>query len=87
MGKCNLNQCKSSYAICKHCPGEAEKELFAPPTSLASDNKKIDRLRGQLQNCINHLELLKRHGYANDVRKIDLCVDSANKALYETHLR
>jgi len=41
----------------------------------------IQRLRGQLQNCVNHLERAKRHwprgGY-------DECIESANRCLYET---
>ena len=41
----------------------------------------IDRLRGQLQNCVNHLEHAKRQSYAV---KADACIESANKALYET---
>ena len=44
----------------------------------------VDRLRGQLQNCINHLELLKRHGSKRDEAKINACIESANKALYES---
>jgi len=47
----------------------------------------IDRLRGQLQNCANHLELLKRHTYRSDEKKIRDCIASANKALYETLMR
>ena len=43
----------------------------------------IHRLRGQLKNCINHLENANRHGYWN---KFENCIESANRALYETSL-
>ena len=47
------------------------------------ENEK-DRLRGQLQNCVNHLDLAKRRcGHATS-EKLDACIESANKALYET---
>ena len=42
----------------------------------------IQRLRGQLQNCVNHLERSKRKTYAP--HDYDDCIESANKALYET---
>ena len=42
----------------------------------------IDRLRGQLQNCVNHLEKAKR-GCAKR-NAFDGAIDSANRALYET---
>jgi len=42
---------------------------------------KIDRLRGQLQNCVNHLERAKRKT-SND--QYDDAIESANKALYDT---
>lgn len=44
----------------------------------------IDRLRGQLQNCVNLLHRLKRHGHASDARAADEAIESANRALYET---
>jgi len=47
----------------------------------------IDKLRGQLQNCVNHLNRLKRHGHASDVQACDKCIESANKALYESLIR
>ena len=43
--------------------------------------ERVDKLRGQLQNCVNHLERAKRksnNGAYDDV------IESANKALYET---
>lgn len=51
-----------------------------------ADNKdaEISRLRGQLQNCVNLLHRLKRHGYASDVVLADAAIESANQALYET---
>jgi aspartate ammonia-lyase len=47
------------------------------------ENEK-DRLRGQLQNCVNHLELAKRKCGHRTEEKIAECIESANKALYET---
>ena len=43
-----------------------------------------ERLRGQLQNCVNHLEHAKRNGYPKG--KYDACIESANCALYESLL-
>jgi hypothetical protein len=43
--------------------------------------EKEQRLRGQLQNCVNHLERAKRKWPRGDY---DAAIDSANKALYET---
>ena len=44
----------------------------------------IQRLRGQLQNCVNHLELTKRQSYGSGRASVDSCIESANRALYET---
>jgi len=41
----------------------------------------IERLRGQLQNCVNHLDRAKRRTYGMN---LDECIESANRALYET---
>jgi len=41
----------------------------------------VDRLRGQLQNCVNHLDRAKRRTY---LPELEACIESANKALYET---
>jgi len=41
----------------------------------------VQRLRGQLQNCVNHLERAKRHWPRGDYND---CIESANRALYET---
>ena len=43
--------------------------------------EKVDRLRGQLQNCVNHLERAKRR---QPQRGYDEVIEAANKALYET---
>lgn len=79
-------ECQYNYKPGTHCNGcnLLCKPSKPPATSSGSPQDTIDRLRGQLQNCVNHLELLKRHGYASDVNKIDACIDSANRALYET---
>lgn len=51
---------------------------------ICEKDAAIDRLRGQLQNCVNLLHRLKRHGYASDVMIADEAIDRANKVLYET---
>lgn len=48
-----------------------------------SRDKTIDRLRGQLQNCVNHLDGIKRR-CPSSTERIQSCIESANKALYET---
>lgn len=55
--------------------------------SKPPDNKVIERLRGQLQNCVSLLHRLKRHGYATDAAAADQAIESANRALYETLMR
>jgi len=45
---------------------------------------QIDKLRGHLQNCINHLEMAKRKAYGKTQQSYDKCIQQANKALYET---
>lgn len=46
----------------------------------------IDRLRGQLQNCVDHLHMMKRkvHPTRTDALSLDKVIEQANKALYET---
>jgi hypothetical protein len=41
----------------------------------------IDRLRGQLQNCVNHLDRANRRDSRDGYTA---AIESANKALYET---
>lgn len=44
----------------------------------------VMRLRGQLQNCVNHLEQAKRNSYGKNRQSYEAAIESANKALYET---
>lgn len=53
----------------------------SPGCSTAYAEDVIQRLRGQLQNCVNHLERAKRKGYGGN---FDEAIESANRALYET---
>ena len=50
---------------------------------IEDDERKITRLRGQLQNCVNHLERARRQHYEGD-RKYADAIEAANKCLYET---
>jgi hypothetical protein len=50
---------------------------------MSNRDETIDRLRGQLQNCVNHLNGVKRRSPSMSER-LDACIESANKALYET---
>jgi hypothetical protein len=52
--------------------------------AVAARTREIDKLRGQLQNCVNLLHTLKRHGRATDANAADKAIDSANRVLYET---
>ena len=47
-------------------------------------SEHLNRLRGQLQNCVNHLEGAKRHSCGKRQEKYAQAIESANKALYET---
>lgn len=53
---------------------------------MNTDKITIAHLRGQLENCVNHLELLKRHAYTQDQEALGKCIESANQALYRTKL-
>lgn len=57
---------------------------LARSCEICQKDAAIDRLRGQLQNCVNLLHRLKRHGYASDALAADEAIELANKALYET---
>lgn len=46
-------------------------------------DEAIQKLRGQLQNCVNHLEGIKRR-FPSMGDRVNPCIESANKALYET---
>jgi Tfp pilus assembly protein PilO len=60
-----------------------ELELRSAQAQAGEGEEKIQRLRGQLQNCVNHIERLKRH-HPRETEKLEACVQSANKCLYET---
>lgn len=44
----------------------------------------VERLRGQLQNCVNHLERAKNRAPGEYGEKYRQCIEGANAALYET---
>lgn len=44
---------------------------------------RVDRLRGQLQNSVNHMDGVKRR-FPSLAERLDPAIESANKALYET---
>ena len=64
--------------ICEPC----QTLLYDSHSQLDQAKEKIDRLRGQLQNCVNYLSKANRgSGRSGDW---DAPIASANKALYET---
>ena len=62
------------------CVGYMETTIADLEQKLEALKRENDRLRGQLQNCVNHLSRYQRRGY----REAQDCIESANKALYET---
>lgn len=61
---------------------QLEQQIESLKSQLADRERVIDRLRGQLQNCVNHLDRAKRITYGED--KFSKCIESANQCLYET---
>jgi hypothetical protein len=53
---------------------KSEREIYL--------EKIIKRLRGQLENCINHLERANKQFYNKG--EYSECIDSSNRTLYET---
>jgi len=48
---------------------------------ICDKDKVIERLRGQLQNCVDHLHYFKTRGYDGKVTPV---IERANRVLYET---
>ena len=66
-----MMECPHGYNIyCSECAKQTETT--------------INRLRGQLQNCVNHLEYAKRRSHGQTLDKYEKAIESANKILYET---
>ena len=65
--------------ICK-----AIKEDKKRPNDLQKANETITKLRGHLQNCVNHLERAKRRTRDGG---FDECIEQASRTLYETLIR
>ena len=55
--------------------------MFDLAARIFEMQEREQRLRGQLQNCVNHLDRAKRK---YPTTQFDECIESANKALYET---
>ena len=72
MGNTNFDEVLNALADVDESLEEMEKDAI------------IERLRGQLQNCVNHLERVKRRMRASDETKINACIEYANRVLYET---
>lgn len=49
---------------------------------IQQKDEVINKLRGQLQNCINYLHNAKRNSWSG--ANFDEVIDQANKTLYET---
>jgi len=82
-----------ALCVCPKCTEEGKQRRFEnvynaifTETELAARvavlDEIVDRLRGQLQNCICHLEGARRKSYGRT--NYDDCIESANRALYET---
>ena len=81
-----MAMCRKCWQSLRHCecePYGVAEEASASPTGSTAD-ETIERLRGQLQNCVTHLERAKRRNGGSDH---DAAIESANRALYETMSR
>jgi hypothetical protein len=54
---------------------------LARSCEICEKDRAIDRLRAQLQNCIDHLHHINRRYPREDMTKV---IEAGNKALYET---
>lgn len=73
-GEAGANLSDLLGAVCEH--GQLKRSC-----QICDKDDTIQRLRGQLQNCVDHLHYFKRRGYGD---KVDAVIDRANKVLYET---
>ena len=77
---------------CSFCKGAGETSLANLYAKLVDNSSQpvpeheetLQRLRGQLQNCVNHLDNARRRSFGNHDEIIANAVSSANKCLYET---
>lgn len=82
MGTGEVCECDGKTKVCSVCdPEYVMKTMSAEIDRLEN---QVDRLRGQLQNCVNHLNRAKRSSYGKQAKSFDDCMEQANKALYET---
>lgn len=82
MGKITKQDLDDS-ALQVHGAGEYVSKTFAD-SLLDQAEEKEQKLRGHLQNCVNHLEKAKRGSYGKEQKVYEDCIEQANKALYET---
>ncbi len=75
---------------CKSCCMECARDCYRPEED--AKDKRIeqleaanDRLKGNLRNCVGHLEHAQRKEYGRKTI-YEGVIDSANKAIYETSL-
>ncbi len=86
MAICELHKDKLRGSDCPFCEIAAlELGIAKGAVGAAGDILELEevvaRLRGQLQNAVNHLERAKRQSSRT---MYDDAIESANKALYET---
>lgn len=75
----------SMFGPCQNCL-KAQRRSSAEAGYLTVD-EIIDKLRGQLQNCISHLERAKNRSHGKSREAYRAAIASANKTLYETQDR
>lgn len=73
--------CKQQHPEDEDCPSLPSS---VQSSGYADKDEVIQRLREQLQNCVNHLEMAKRQTRCSDETKINACIEYANRVLYET---
>lgn len=86
MDQCGIHWTEDVHKAIRFARRE-DAEIFAAGDAvpLAGETEEIiQRLRGQLQNCVNHLDRAKRRGGRDSY---DAAIESANKTLYETLIR
>lgn len=84
MPTCRIHNVKyATYGDCYKCDREGLPTASSRSPGCSTADETIERLRGQLQNCVNHMDGVKRR-FPSLANRLDPAIESANKALYET---